>query len=143
MGYTKEMERDFIKEDLGPTLEKFGYSDVKLMMVDDNRMYVEPWADTILGDKETVEYVSGIAVHWYNENDTSPDALSATHKKYVSINFARRYFNILLLFSSAVNSYPLPHCSEQHSQLEISTIIILLVNVLTSLNIFLLDSIQT
>ena len=82
------MERDFIKEDLGPTLEKFGYSDVKLMMVDDNRMYVEPWADTILGDKETVEYVSGIAVHWYNENDTSPDALSATHKKYVSINFA-------------------------------------------------------
>lgn len=82
MGYTKKMERDFIKEDLGPTLEKFGYSDVKLMMVDDNRMYVEPWADTILGDKETVEYVSGIAVHWYNENDTSPDALSSTHKKF-------------------------------------------------------------
>ena len=143
MGYTKKMERDFIKEDLGPTLEKFGYSDVKLMMVDDNRMYVEPWADTILGDKETVEYVSGIAVHWYNENDTSPDALSSTHKKYVSINFAWRYFIILLLFSSAVNSYPLPHYSEQHSQLEISIIIILLVNVLTSLNIFLLDSIQT
>ena len=102
MGYTKEMERDFIKEDLGPTLEKFGYSDVKLMMVDDNRMYVEPWADTILGDKETVEYVSGIAVHWYNENDTSPDVLSSTHKKYVSINFARRCFIILLLFSLAV-----------------------------------------
>lgn len=96
MGYTKEMERDFIKEDLGPTLEKFGYSDVKLMMVDDNRMYVEPWADTILGDKETVEYVSGIAVHWYNENDTSPDALSATHKKYVSIIL----LDVILLFYS-------------------------------------------
>ena len=97
MGYTKEMERDFIKEDLGPTLEKFGYSDVKLMMVDDNRMYVEPWADTILGDKETVEYVSGIAVHWYNENDTSPDVLSSTHKKYVSINFL---LDVILLFYS-------------------------------------------
>ena len=81
MGFTAEMERDFIKEDLGPTLANFGYSDVKVMMVDDSRNFVEPWADTILGDHQTAKYVSGIAVHWYREEQTSPDVLTATHKK--------------------------------------------------------------
>ena len=81
MGFTAEMERDFIEEDLGPTLAKFGYSNVKLMMLDDSRNFVKPWADTILGDHETAKYVSGIAVHWYNEEQTSPDALTATHEK--------------------------------------------------------------
>lgn len=87
MGYIKEMERDFIKEDLGLILEKFGYFDVKLMMVDDNRMYVELWVDIIFGDKEIVEYVFGIVVYWYNENDILFDVLFLTYKKYVSINF--------------------------------------------------------
>lgn len=87
MGYTKEMERDFIKEDLGLILEKFGYFDVKLMMVDDNRMYVELWVDIIFGDKEIVEYVFGIVVYWYNENDILFDVLFVTYKKYVSIYF--------------------------------------------------------
>ena len=81
MGFTAQMERDFIKEDLGPTLAKFGYSDVKVMMLDDARMFVEPWADTILGDPQTAKYVSGIAAHWYNEEQTSPDVLTATHEK--------------------------------------------------------------
>ncbi|KAJ7318921.1 hypothetical protein OS493_036793 [Desmophyllum pertusum] len=82
MGFTAEMERDFIKEDLGPTLAKFGYSDVKVMMLDDYRNFVESWADTILGDNQTAKYVSGIAVHWYNEGQTAPDVLTATHKKF-------------------------------------------------------------
>ena len=81
MGYTAEMERDFIIKDLGPTLAKFGYSDVELMMVDDLRNFVESWADTILVDQQAAKYVSGIAVHWYNEEKTSPDALTKTHKK--------------------------------------------------------------
>lgn len=81
MGYTAEMERDFVKEDLGPTLAKFGYSDVKVMIIDDLRNFVESWADTILGDPQTAKYLSGIAVHWYNEEATNPDVLTATHKK--------------------------------------------------------------
>ncbi|KAL9986686.1 hypothetical protein ACROYT_G000862 [Oculina patagonica] len=82
MGYTAEMERDFVKEDLGPTLAKFGYSDVKVMIIDDLRNFVESWADTILGDPQTAKYLSGIAVHWYNEEATNPDVLTATHKKF-------------------------------------------------------------
>ena len=83
MGYTAEMERDFVKEDLGPTLAKFGYSDVKLMMLDDQRHFVPEWADKMLSDRQTAKYVSGIALHWYNEAQTSPDVLTAAHKKLV------------------------------------------------------------
>lgn len=81
MGFTAETERDFVKEDLGPTLAKFGYSDVKLMMLDDARFFVESWADTMLGDPQTAKYVSGIALHWYNEGLVPPELLTATHKK--------------------------------------------------------------
>ena len=83
MGYTPEMERDFIKKDLGPTLAKFGYSDVKVMMLDDVRGMVESWVDTILDDHEAAKYVSGIAVHWYNEKATPPSVLTQAHTKYV------------------------------------------------------------
>lgn len=82
MGFTAETERDFVKEDLGPTLAKFGYSDVKLMMLDDARFFVESWADTMLGDPQTAKYVSGIALHWYNEGLVPPELLTATHKKF-------------------------------------------------------------
>lgn len=50
MGFIVEMERDFIKEDLGLILVKFGYFDVKLMMLDDLRNFVELWVDIIFGD---------------------------------------------------------------------------------------------
>ena len=82
MGYTAEMEGDFIGEDLGPALKKFNYSDVKLMMFDENRRFnVEKWADTILGNKVAAPYVSGVALHWYSENETTSEVLTNVHKK--------------------------------------------------------------
>lgn len=81
MGFTPEMERDFVKEDLGPTLAKFGYSNVTLMMLDDARLFVHSWTDIMLGDPQTAKYIAGIALHWYNEQNTSPDVLTAAHKK--------------------------------------------------------------
>ena len=81
MGFTPSMERDFVKEDLGPTLVKFGYSNVKLMMLDDARIFVQTWTDTMLGDPQTAKYIAGISLHWYNEQNTSPDVLTTAHKK--------------------------------------------------------------
>ena len=81
MGFTPEMERDFVKEDLGPTLAKFGYSNVTLMMLDDARLFVHSWTDIMLGDPQTAKYIAGITLHWYNEQNTSPDVLTAAHKK--------------------------------------------------------------
>jgi len=85
--YDPEMQRDFIKMNLGPTLHKSGYTSDKfnLMMYDDNIHMLDKWADTILNDTEAAKYVSGIAFHWYSNSKTIewPDIIMEnTHKKY-------------------------------------------------------------
>lgn len=47
MGWTAEMQRDFIVEDLGPALKQNGYGDVKLMILDDQRLFLPHWADIV------------------------------------------------------------------------------------------------
>jgi len=34
------------------------------MIGDDQRMLFPEWAETVLGDTEAAQYVSGIGVHW-------------------------------------------------------------------------------
>ena len=63
--YTAEEERDFIKQYLGPTLQKSGMSGKKLIAWDHNRDLVYQRASTILSDPEAAKYVWGIGYHWY------------------------------------------------------------------------------
>jgi glucosylceramidase len=63
--YTAEDERDFIKEYLGPTLEKNGLSGKKLIAWDHNRDLVYQRATTLLSDPLAAKYIWGIGFHWY------------------------------------------------------------------------------
>jgi glucosylceramidase len=63
--YSAEMERDYIKNYLGPTLENQGMGDKKLIAWDHNRDLVYQTASTILNDKEAAKYIWGIGYHWY------------------------------------------------------------------------------
>ena len=81
MGYSPEMERDFIKEDLGPMLSSRGHSDVKIIMLDDQRPFLKSWADTILGDPEAAKFVAGIGVHWYMDRFLPAKVLTETHDR--------------------------------------------------------------
>ena len=63
--YTAEDERDFIKNYLGPTLEKAGMSGKKLIAWDHNRDLIYQRASTILEDPAAAKYVWGIGFHWY------------------------------------------------------------------------------
>jgi glucosylceramidase len=63
--YTAEQERDFIKNFLGPTLQKSGLGDKKLIAWDHNRDLVYQRASTILDDRDAAKYVWGIGFHWY------------------------------------------------------------------------------
>ena len=81
MGFTAEWERDFIKSDLGPTLAQLGHADVKIMMLDDQRLFLPQWADVILSDKDAAKYVSGIGVHWYWDNFAPASNLEKTHER--------------------------------------------------------------
>ncbi len=83
---TPELERDFIKLDLGPALEKAGYigksDNLTLMINDDQRPGVFHWADIIFQDKEAAKYVKGSAFHWYGNNQENIVQLDKTHDAY-------------------------------------------------------------
>ena len=63
--YTAEDERDFIKNFLGPTLQRSGLGDKKLIAWDHNRDLLYQRASTILEDADAAKYVWGIGYHWY------------------------------------------------------------------------------
>ena len=63
--YTAEEERDFLKNYLGPTLEKAGLGDKNIVVWDHNRDLMSHRANTIFEDPEASKYAWGIGFHWY------------------------------------------------------------------------------
>jgi len=63
--FTAPEERDFIKNHLGPTLQKAGLGTKKLIAWDHNRDLMYERAKTILNDPQAAKYVWGIGYHWY------------------------------------------------------------------------------
>ena len=64
--YTGEEERDFIKNFLGPALEKNKFLDKKLIIWDHNRDLMLKRARAVLSDPVAAKYVWGTGFHWYN-----------------------------------------------------------------------------
>ncbi|NNV55336.1 glycoside hydrolase family 30 protein [Limnovirga soli] len=65
--FSAEEERDFIKNYLGPTLQKAGMANKKLIAWDHNRDLMYQRASTILNDPAAAKYVWGIGFHWYED----------------------------------------------------------------------------
>ena len=63
--YTPEEQRDFVRDYLGPALEKEKLSGVRVMVYDHNRNRIFEWAKTIFDDPAASKYVWGIGFHWY------------------------------------------------------------------------------
>ncbi len=63
--YTAEEERDFLKNHLGPTLEREGLGEKKIVVWDHNRDLINHRANTIFEDPEAAKYAWGIGFHWY------------------------------------------------------------------------------
>jgi len=63
--FTADEERDFIKNYLGPTLQKSGLGTKKLIAWDHNRDLLFQRASVILNDPAAAKYVWGIGFHWY------------------------------------------------------------------------------
>uniref|UniRef100_A0A224YZB4 Glucosylceramidase n=1 Tax=Rhipicephalus zambeziensis TaxID=60191 RepID=A0A224YZB4_9ACAR len=84
LGFTAWSQRDFVKLDLGPALEDAGYGagKVKVMIYDDNRLFLPLWANVILSDHEASKYVHGVGVHWYQNKFVGPSVL----------DYVRQYF---------------------------------------------------
>ncbi len=65
--YTATEERDFIKNYLGPALQKNNLGDKKLIAWDHNRDWMYQRASTLLNDADAARYIWGIGFHWYSE----------------------------------------------------------------------------
>ncbi|MBI2729352.1 MAG: glycoside hydrolase family 30 protein [Sphingobacteriales bacterium] len=63
--YTAEEERDFLKNNLGPTMEKEGLRDKKIIVWDHNRDLMFHRAKTYFDDPAASKYAWGIGFHWY------------------------------------------------------------------------------
>jgi len=87
--YTAEEERDFLKNYLGPTLEKEGLGDKNIIVWDHNRDLLFQRASTILNDPEAAKYVWGTGFHWYEDwKDGTPmfEAVSHVNETYPDKN---------------------------------------------------------
>lgn len=65
--YTAENERDFLKNNLGPTLQKDGLGDKKIIVWDHNRDLMMQRASVIFDDPEAAKYAWGMGFHWYED----------------------------------------------------------------------------
>ncbi len=65
--YTADEERDFLKNYLGPTMEKSGLGDKKIIVWDHNRDLMYQRAKVIFDDPEASKYAWGMGFHWYED----------------------------------------------------------------------------
>lgn len=63
--WTAEEERDFLRDHLGPTMEKEGLGDKNIIVWDHNRDLISRRANIIFEDPEAAKYAWGIGFHWY------------------------------------------------------------------------------
>jgi len=78
--YTAEEERDFVRDYLGPTLQKEGLGGLRLMVWDHNRDLLYDRAKVVYADPQASRYVWGAAFHWYVGDHF--DNLNAIHEAF-------------------------------------------------------------
>ncbi|CBN79893.1 Glucosylceramidase, family GH30 [Ectocarpus siliculosus] len=62
--YTPSSQAKFIRDHLGPVIRR-DHPDVKIMAFDHNRDHLVTWAEEMMSNEETAQYVDGMAFHWY------------------------------------------------------------------------------
>jgi len=78
-GFTDVQMRDWIKNNLGPTLEAAGMRRLKMLVNDFNRGQLPDYVVAMLEDPDSNKYIDGIAVHWYDDDVLPPSILNDTH----------------------------------------------------------------
>lgn len=83
--WTADEEREFLTQNLGPTLWENGYKDKQVIIWDHNRDLMYQRATTTLNNDLAMKYASGIGYHWYETwtNDSQLfDNLQETHRAF-------------------------------------------------------------
>lgn len=78
--YSGAAERDFVRDYLGPGLQREGLGDKKIIVWDHNRDLLYERAREILTDPRAAQYVWGIGFHWYSGTDF--ENVARTHQAF-------------------------------------------------------------
>ena len=78
--YTSDEEAVFVREHLGPALEREGLSDIGIFVWDHNKEEAYQRFKEVAADEETRKYIRGAALHWYTGDHF--DAIELIRKKY-------------------------------------------------------------
>lgn len=83
IGWTPENQGKWVGNHLGPLLKESEFQNVKLFIGDDQR-YTYPWwfARMTRGASNVMDFVSGLAVHWYWDRLVPPFGLDQAKEKY-------------------------------------------------------------
>ncbi len=79
--YTAEEERDFVRDHLGPALQRHDLSHIRLLIWDHNRDVLFERASTVYDDPAAAQYVWGAGFHWY-EKPQRFDEVQRVHDAY-------------------------------------------------------------
>ncbi|XP_015794165.1 putative glucosylceramidase 4 [Tetranychus urticae] len=82
LGISPEQMTKWIAKDLGPILKAAGYGKdkLKLLILDDNVSLLFLYASRVFSNYEASQYVSGVAVHWYENKLFGFDQFDKTHQ---------------------------------------------------------------
>lgn len=78
--YSAQQEEEFVKDYLGPMMEKEGLSDCNIFIWDHNKESLVERVEGTLTQEKTRKYVKGAAVHWYTGDHF--EALDLVRKRY-------------------------------------------------------------
>lgn len=87
--FSGEEERDFLKYNLGPAMQKAGLGNKKIIGWDHNRDLLYQRASTLLTDKDAAKYLWGIGFHWYEPwsgGDPMYNNLRLVHEAFPAAN---------------------------------------------------------
>nr|CAD7572404.1 unnamed protein product [Timema californicum] len=82
MGWTADLQLEWVVGNLAPTLEENDYSDLELMILDDQRFFLTDWVDTIFQNETANKVTSGVAIHWYLDALSSANKLDTAHEAF-------------------------------------------------------------
>ncbi|XP_045539283.1 lysosomal acid glucosylceramidase-like [Papilio machaon] len=83
LGWTTNQIGKWIVENLGPTIRKSSYKDTKILALDDHRFTIATdFYDIIRDHPKVLDYIDGLALHWYYDNDVPVQTLQKFQQNY-------------------------------------------------------------
>jgi len=82
LGWMPSDQARWVAENLGPTLKNSEFKDVNILALDDQRFSLPWWIEWLAENKDTMQYIDGVAVHWYWDDLIGPSSLDRTHNAF-------------------------------------------------------------